>query len=591
LLSDDIQLTDNTADSNKISGFYLWESHNNTIVNNTANLNQFEGVYLINSSFNDISMNKLSSSYFGVSLDSSMNNTIADNDAASNYYFEVFIHSSPDAEKTIFNNTRYIQEDIIYGVSLSVSEALTPSLQVVDNGTNATYSLILENLGNMPDTYNLTVSSDDAPEVLHREPDTITLGPGAIDYETIKLCVGDTRPGIYRSIIEARSWGEPTVKDSIETWTIVRGEVDSESVTSTIEDSALVTSSINDSAINRSAIINSTISGSTITESVITSSVVVGTTLYDVTVVNAIVTDGVISTGTLTINGITYEIDGEVRIADLVTGSDYSDSNLVGIQDSKTLIVTAEKSDVDFDISAKEDYFVGSMRVQKSEIPPDGIPEDVNGENVGGYVYADVSENVAKSTEWVLVRVYYDQTELGDIDESSLRLRYFNESADPLQWEEIPLGGIDLTEHYVWANISHYSVFSVSGSVTPKRPSKSGGGGGTHADSDDDGLSDLQELILGTDKDNADTDGDGFKDGEDPFPLDPHLPLRYTSTPTPLPTATTIVPTPRPSPPSTPTILEEDEPGFEFPTPGFEALVTIGGLLAVAYLVLRRRRG
>jgi hypothetical protein len=320
--------------------------------------------------------------------------------------------------------------------------------------------------------------------------------------------------------------------------------------------------------------------------------VVAGTTLHDVTVANAIVTDGVISTGTITIKGITYEINGEERIiADLVTGSDYSDSNLVGIKNSKTLMVIAEDSDVDFDISAKDDYFAGSMRVQKAIIPPNGVPELTNA--AGGYIYANVSDNVANSTEKVLIKVYYDRTELGDLDERSLRLMYFDETTK--KWEAIPVSGVNPAENYVWANISHYSVFSVSGSVTPKKDRRGGGGGGSaHTDTDEDGLTDLQELILGTDHNNTDTDGDGFKDGEDPFPLDPNLPLRSTPTPktsptpTPLPT-TTIVPAPSP-PPSTPPIPEEDKPGFEFPIPGFEALFAIGGVLAVAYLVLRRRR-
>jgi parallel beta-helix repeat protein len=589
LLSGDIQLIDNAADSNKITGFYLWESYNNTIVNNTANLNQFEGVYLINSGFNDISTNTLASSYFGIYLDTASNNTISNNDATSNYYSEVFLYASPG--NTIINNTWYIQEDIIYGVSLSVPEIITPSLQVVDNGTNATYSLMVENLGNTPDTIDLTILSGDDPATLFLEPDTVSLGPGEIDFETIKLHVGDTEPGIYRATVAARSRGEPTVKDSIGTRTIVRGEIDSEYVNSTVDDSALITSSITDSSISRSAIINSTISGSTITDSMISNSVVVGTTLHDVTVANALVTDGVISTGTITIKGITYEIDGEERIiTDLVIGSDYSDSNLVGIKNSKTLTVIAEDSDVDFDISAKGDYFAGSMRVQKATIPPNGVPELTNA--VSGYVYANVSDNVAKSTGWVLLRVYYDQTALGDLDESSLRLMYFDEMAEG--WAEIPISGVNLAEHYVWANISHYSVFSVSGSVTPKKDRRAGGGGGTHMDTDEDGLTDLQELILGTDHNNTDTDGDGFLDGEDPFPLDPNLPLQAIPTlpPERIPVPTPKVPdVPAPSPsPSTPPLLEEEKPGFEFPTPGFDALVALSGLLAVAYLVLRRRR-
>jgi 6-phosphogluconolactonase (cycloisomerase 2 family) len=42
-------------------------------------------------------------------------------------------------------------------------------------------------------------------------------------------------------------------------------------------------------------------------------------------------------------------------------------------------------------------------------------------------------------------------------------------------------------------------------------------------DDDDDGLSDLDEIAAGSDPLNSDSDGDGFDDGEDPFPTDPTL--------------------------------------------------------------------
>ena len=113
-----------------------------------------------------------------------------------------------------------------------------------------------------------------------------------------------------------------------------------------------------------------------------------------------------------------------------------------------------------------------------------------------------------------------------------------------------------------------------------------GGGGGAPTDTDGDGLSDSYEMIMyKTDPYKADTDGGGVNDyaevvrGTDP--LDPTDDI--VSTPTPSPTPTPQV-TPTPSPAVTPQPTPSPTP------PGFEAFFTIAGLLAVAYLVMRRRK-
>ncbi len=596
LVSDNITVTNNVADENKLSGIYLDQSENNTFSNNSACSNTFDGFYVLESSYNTISYNTITASYFGVYLSSSTNNTIANNHAETCYYGEVALYSSPD--NIIISDTWFIQGDILYGTSLSISESLTPSVQAVETETSATYSIVLKNLGNMPDTFELFLSSSDDPEVLILDTTYCEdLLPREV-WGDILLSVGDTSPGVYRATVEARSFNDETVKDRVETRTIVRGVIGPEpdTVTNTIIDSAIINctekgsnrSSIRGSRIDMSAIVNSTITDSVITNSVIMNSEVIGTTLSEVTLDNATVRNGIISEGLLTINGISYSIERDQRIADLLIGSDYRDSTLVGIKDTRTLYVAANESKVDFDISAADDYIAGSVRVQRATIPPTGVRELTN--SISGYVWANVSENVANSTGWVMLKVYYDPKELGEIDESSLTLRYYNEGSG--EWEVVPVSGRDLDANYVWGNLSHYSVFSVSGAVTPKR---GGGGGGAHADWDNDGLTDIQELLVGTDPRNLDTDGDGFTDGEDPYPLDPYLPLRLTPgeapsyTPAPPPT---YLPAASPSitPPATPRLPEAAEPGFEFPLPGFDALLALGGLLAVAYLVLRRRR-
>ena len=98
------------------------------------------------------------------------------------------------------------------------------------------------------------------------------------------------------------------------------------------------------------------------------------------------------------------------------------------------------------------------------------------------------------------------------------------------------------------------SSFTVS--VTAYAP----GVGGRVADSDGDGWSDSYEIRMGTD------------------PNDPNsYPGAPAPTPSPTPTAT-----PTPTPTATPTTTPKP--------PGFEAVFAIAGLLAVAYLVLRRKK-
>jgi len=219
-----------------------------------------------------------------------------------------------------------------------------------------------------------------------------------------------------------------------------------------------------------------------------------------------------------------------------------------------------------------------------------------------------VSENVQNETgniiERALIRTYYtasdldrtgdgDANDAADINESKLKLYRFDESSghwialsEDMDWvfgTGVNTTNVELCdkryEGYVWANVSHFSLFGIaSEGEAPAR------GGYAPRDSDNDGWSDINEKLKGTDPNNPDTDGDGTIDSEDPYPLDPTRPVRPTVAPSPSATPITT-PLITPAPETTPTSTEKPEatPKPWLPIPGFEAMLW---LLAVAFAML-----
>ena len=126
-------------------------------------------------------------------------------------------------------------------------------------------------------------------------------------------------------------------------------------------------------------------------------------------------------------------------------------------------------------------------------------------------------------------------------------------------------GNINLT----WVNDS---ATTLTPSVTPTPTAPPARRGGGAKDSDDDGYSDWYEKRMGTDP----KDPNSYPGAPAPTPTPPPV---VSPTPTP-----EVTPTPPPVVSPTPTPTPTPEP------PGFEAVFAIAGMLAIAYLVLRKRR-
>ncbi|WP_342304066.1 hypothetical protein [Methanolobus sp. ZRKC5] len=163
------------------------------------------------------------------------------------------------------------------------------------------------------------------------------------------------------------------------------------------------------------------------------------------------------------------------------------------------------------------------------------------------FLNINVSENVMNGTvnniDRALIVIYYtardldrtgdlDGNDVDDIDESTLSMVWYNE--DSGQWEKMSTGmdwvhniGVNTDndiiggkeyEGYMWANVSHFSTYGLSGGARTENVEQTDDDD-SPLDSDRDGLYDFIERRMGTDPFNPDTDGDGIIDSEDDDPL------------------------------------------------------------------------
>jgi len=80
---------------------------------------------------------------------------------------------------------------------------------------------------------------------------------------------------------------------------------------------------------------------------------------------------------------------------------------------------------------------------------------------------------------WALIKIFYNESELtaANITESTLKIYYYNTTATA--WQLEPNQGVDTINNYVWANVTHFSMFGAFGSALIAALAPSGGGGGS----------------------------------------------------------------------------------------------------------------
>ena len=420
---------------------------------------------------------------------SSADITLTMNDSTPGMYTTKVIatdKTEPSKNASITVSTLYLTAPV-FGVDLRVDK----TKEVIRPGKYALYMLTVKNLGNEQETFDLNITLNETTASLTK--DTVFLQPSGTvgDTATVQLNVTPATVGEYAVNVEAVSQNKSTASDSIKTTTKVAGRKGEHIVNSKVDETSVITNS----TIKRSTIIQSVISSnSTVTDSEIIgcsiyNSSVTDTALEGITLEDASVNAGNITYGNITINGIIYVISEETIISELLIGADDADSSVAGTVDGTTT-VPSENTGSEVTIGNKDSYVGGTVTAHKSTAPPLGIsPFDL----VGGYVNLEASDNIKGSLNWVFINVTYDPANIPEgMNEEDLRLRYYNTTTS--KWENLngtgdPAwcygAGVNTVDKYVWANVSHFSIFAIAAvaapieeeeeaEVTPKPPS--GGG-------------------------------------------------------------------------------------------------------------------
>ncbi len=104
----------------------------------------------------------------------------------------------------------------------------------------------------------------------------------------------------------------------------------------------------------------------------------------------------------------------------------------------------------------------------------------VSAPSINKFIEIEASNELKSNLSVITIRVNYSGSDLTGIDESSLRLYWWNESSSV--WDALADSGVDATNKIVWGNVTHLSLFGVFDSSSDdgggSGSSSSGGGGG-----------------------------------------------------------------------------------------------------------------
>jgi hypothetical protein len=99
---------------------------------------------------------------------------------------------------------------------------------------------------------------------------------------------------------------------------------------------------------------------------------------------------------------------------------------------------------------------------------------------LGKYIDITPPGDISGYISYMILKIYYTDAEVSaaGLDENAMRIEYYNESSGLWEKYDTPNGGVNTTGNYVWANLTHFSIYGLFGSAPASGASSSSGGSG-----------------------------------------------------------------------------------------------------------------
>lgn len=421
-------LNDNTANTNNYDGIRLYSSENNTLNNNTANTNTNAGIYLFyfsdHNTLNDNTAN--TKNYYGIRLDTSSSNTLNNNTANSNNYYGIIIFSS--SNNTLTNNTA--DSNTWYGISLnsnSKNNTLSNTHSCSNNQSGLGYDIHDEDANTFTDTVCDTANRDGI---------------------CVNSCTG---------VSITSTTTTTTTTTSTSTTTLPQPTISNITVSAISNTSAIISWTTDQSSDSLVEYGTNTSYGFT----AFNSTPALNHTVY-LTPLNpkTIYHFRANSTNTET-NKSTASSDYNFTTASTVFRKINATAN-------QTTNITVSDANLSIAIVTSANITDGNITVTSHYHNP--TTAKPKGTALGRYVDIDSSAELSGSLSSVYLTIAYTDEEVSslNITESTLSFYYYNTTLNDWQKVDTDLSGVygsgaDTTNNIVWANVSHTSLYTISG--------------------------------------------------------------------------------------------------------------------------------